>query len=324
MEHNFKLLKNWLKTLGISDCLIDPLASDASFRRYFRIRYQQESVIWMNAEKEQHTLAPFIAISEALRNLDLKAPEIIASHLDHGWLLLTDFGDQTLLKIVTPANATNLYAHALQSLALLQSCKIIPNWHVPDFTAAFMRQELAWFQEWFLQKYLKLNWSPQTNYLLANCFDFLAQFAAMQPRVFMHRDYHSANLMLLSQHDIGILDFQDAFNGPITYDLVSLLRDCYIDWPEKFVQECVENYRQTVLPKVSAEQFLRWFDLMGLQRHLKALLTFSRKFCRDNHAGYLQYIPRTINYILSISERYPETKILHHFFQTRVLAECAE
>jgi hypothetical protein len=169
--------------------------------------------------------------------------------------------------------------------------------------------------------------------MLAASFDFLAESASMQPQVFMHRDYHSANLMVLPDDKIAILDFQDAFIGPFTYDLVSLLRDCYIDWPESFVHEMARVFYEKIRcsnvgsnmgSNVTADEFLRMFDLMGIQRHLKALLTFSRKYRRDNNPNYLKHIPRTLHYILTVTGRYSETKSLHQFLTNAVVEKCVE
>lgn len=288
------------------------MQGDASFRRYFRVQVDNDSYIAMDAPPERENCLPFVAIAKALRSMGLHTPAIIASDLSQGFLLISDFGDALYLKELNSINAEMLYGRALDALAILQTCRQAEGWTLSPFTATFMRQELELYKEWFLQKHLKVTLTPQADAQLATAFDFLAQSSANQPHVFMHRDYHSANLMVLPNEQVGILDFQDAFIGPVTYDLVSLLRDCYIDWPDALVIKLVLQYKEKLnLAKVSNEEFLRWFDLMGLQRHLKALLTFSRKFHRDNNPNYLQHIPRTLDYIATVSARYPECKILH-------------
>lgn len=306
-----EVLQRWLTThCKFSEFFIQSMRNDASFRRYFRIQHANGSYVAMDAFKEKASCVPFVAITQALRAKGLVTPEIIASDMEQGFLLLTDFGDQILLNQLNNENAEALYTQALNSLAILQDCRHVPGWTLPPFTAAFMRQELDAYKEWFLQKHLGLILSPATEKGLANCFDFLAETAASQPQVFMHRDYHSANLMVLPDGQIGILDFQDAFIGPVTYDLVSLLRDCYIAWPEALVVKLALQYRDQLKLAVSDAEFICWFDLMGLQRHLKALLTFSRKYHRDGDANYLQHIPRTVNYIATIGERYSECDTL--------------
>ena len=162
--------------------------------------------------------------------------------------------------------------------------------------------------------------------MLSGFFHFLADTAAGQPQVFMHRDFHSANLMVLPDSQVGILDFQDAFIGPVTYDLVSLLRDCYIAWPDTFVKKLALSYKHKISEVIDAsdEAFLRWFDLMGVERHLKALLTFSRKFLRDGDPNYLQHIPRTVNYVAAVCAQYPECALFNVFLQDVIMPAIQE
>lgn len=307
----------WLNTeCDLAHFTVLPLPGDASFRRYYRIQQSPQSFIAMDASTEQASCVPFVAIAKALRKQKINTPEILVEDVARGFLLLSDFGDKLLLKELNAGNAKKLYSKALDTLFHIQQCTDVPNWQLPLFTAEFMRRELSLFQEWFLEKYLQLNLSAQTQKMLSDSFDFLAKTAANQPQVFMHRDYHSANLMLLPDNQIGVLDFQDAHWGPITYDLVSLLRDCYVAWPDQLVNELVLQYWQQLnLSNISADQFVRWFDLMGMQRHLKALLTFSRKYCRDNNENYLQHIPRTLKYITRVSQKYSECEELGRFLQ---------
>ena len=235
------------------------------------------------------------------------------------FLLITDFGDNQFLRVLNPKNAEQLYLSALASLKKLKNCSKVEGWSIPHFTADFMYQELLLFQEWFLEKYLQLSLSEETIQLLSKDFSLLAASCANQPQFFMHRDYHSANLMWLPDDKVGILDFQDAFIGPVTYDLVSLLRDCYIDWPDNFVNQLALDYLQSLQLGVRDAELLRWFDWMGLQRHLKALLTFSRKFLRDHHPHYLQYIPRTLRYVEKSVAKYQELQSLQVFLQKSIL-----
>ncbi|MHB1948942.1 MAG: aminoglycoside phosphotransferase family protein [Gammaproteobacteria bacterium] len=324
MDARAQALQQWLtKECKLPAFTMHTLPGDASFRRYFRINISDTSYIAMDAPPPGENCLPFIAIAQTLRGLNLSAPEIVASDVTQGFLLITDFGDRVLLKELNDSNANVLYGKAIDALAILQSCRTVHNWEVPVFTQEFMRRELLLFKEWFLERHLKLTLTKTTENQLAACFDFLAQNAANQTQVFMHRDYHSANLMVLPEA-IGILDFQDAFMGPVTYDLVSLLRDCYIAWPDTLVNQLVLQYWERLnLPAVSSDEFLRWFDLMGLQRHMKALLTFSRKLHRDGNANYLQHIPRTLEYIQKVSARYPECSALHEFITNQVLL-CVE
>jgi hypothetical protein len=319
MDQRQEVLHKWLaETCGLESPAFQALAGDASFRRYFRVRQPAGSYIVMDAPPEKENCQPFVAISRALRSHGLLTPEIIAADLAQGFLLLTDFGDGLLLNKLKPNNAEQLYTRTLEVLARLQNCSTVTDWQVKPFTADFMYQELKLFSEWFLKNHLALDLSANTENMLERLFSFLAETAANQPQVFMHRDYHSANLMVLPNDQIGVLDFQDAFIGPVTYDLVSLLRDCYIAWPEDLVTQLALQYRDKLNLAVSDEEFMRWFDLMGLQRHLKALLTFSRKYRRDGNANYLQHIPRTLNYILQESRRHPECQEFHVWLREEV------
>jgi hypothetical protein len=200
----------------------------------------------------------------------------------------------------------------------------VEGWQLPLFTVERMYQELKLFQHWFLQNHLGLALTSIIEKQLDEFFYFLAESAAGQPQVFMHRDYHAANLMLLEDDQIGILDFQDAFIGPLTYDLVSLLRDCYIAWPEESVMELALQYHGQLGLQLSRDEFLRWFDWMGLQRHLKALLTFSRKYRRDGNNSYLSHIPRVLNYLSVVSERYEECGQFYQFLRTAILPAAEE
>lgn len=302
------LLQNWLQTTGAltQPIILQPLVGDASFRRYFRILQPSGSFIAADAPPATENSAAYIAIASALRQHGIPVPEVIASDISQGFLLLSDFGDQLLLNTLNLQNAEKFYQNALRILANMQSCQTIPHWKLPVFTAEFMYNELQLFKEWFLQKHLGLSIDSEAEKKLNQFFSFLANSAASQPYVFMHRDYHSANLMVLPDQELGVLDFQDAFIGPVTYDVVSLLRDCYIDFPDIFIKKCVLFYRDQLNLAVSDNEFIRWFDLMGLQRHLKALLTFARKYHRDGQANYLKHIPRTLSYIQAVSARYEE------------------
>jgi aminoglycoside/choline kinase family phosphotransferase len=312
-------LKKWLTdTCQLKQFTLETLRGDASLRQYFRVKTGDQSYVVMVAPTERDECKPFIAISKVLRAKGLLSPEIIVSHAPLGFLLLTDFGDQQLLSTLNAQNADLLYAKSLDSLAALQECREVFGWKIRPFTANFMLQECLLFKEWFLQMFLELELAHHTEKMLSTFFQCIVESAANQPQVFMHRDYHSANLMVLPDNQIGILDFQDAFIGPVTYDLVSLLRDAYIAWPEERVKNWALSYYSQLSLPMNADDFLKAFDLMGCQRHLKAILTFTRKYLRDDSTNYLQHIPRVLHYLSYISERYPETKAFHEFLHTAV------
>ncbi len=307
-------LVQWVSKIIGETGELKPLPHDASFRRYFRLMTAKGSYLVMDAPPSLENTQPFVAISSALREKNLKAPDIIAMNREQGFLLITDFGDTTYLSALNATNADELYQRALHALATMQSIREVPNHTLPFFTAEFMQKEWAWHKEWFSEKWLNLSSLPNN---LDDCYQLLVTSAIHQPQVFMHRDYHAGNLMVLT-NEVGILDFQDAFIGPVTYDLASLLRDCYIVWPGNQVAQWVDHYQRLLqakglLQNISSDTFLRWFDLMSLQRHLKALMTFARKKVRDQQPQYLQHIPRTIQYIKTVSAKYPTLQPLQEY-----------
>lgn len=295
------------------------MPGDASLRSYYRVITTAASYVAMDAPPPENC-QPFVAIAAALRSMGLQAPEIFAADIEHGFLLLTDFGNTTCLQALKQEpimmHVENLYKRALRALSVMQTCREVPNHALQPFGREWMEREWLWHQEWFLEKWLGL--SAAGNPDLHSCYELLIVEALSQPQVFMHRDYHSANLMVLPTGDVGILDFQDAFIGPLTYDAASLLRDCYIDWPEPFVQKMLEHYADLLRAQgsldVANDTLKRWFDWMGLQRHIKALMTFSRKFVRDDQPRYLEFVPRTLQYIVEVSQQYPQLHALTAFY----------
>lgn len=316
-----RALLDWLKANDIHILSMQPMPQDASFRRYFRIQTKNGFFVAMDAPPPQEDCYPFIAIANALRKRGVLVPEIFVADIKQGFLLISDFGEFTYLKVLTKHNADALYKNALQSLTLIQSCRDVPD--VSAFDSTLMWQEWLNCKKWFLNKFLNL--SPPAREI-DYCYQLIIAEALNQPQVFMHRDYHSANLMMI-QNAVGVLDFQDALMGPVTYDLVSLLRDCYIDWPSaEVIRWAISYYQQLiqlgVLTNVQQADFLRWFDFMGLQRHLKAIFIFARKYLRDQNKRYLSYMPRTLNYLLTISKRYQECKDLYDYLRDAVQPSC--
>lgn len=318
-SRKIELLDWLLSTCGLRSVSVLPMLGDASTRRYFRVLTPDQSYVAMDAPPPQSNCAAFVAVADALRKKGISVPEIYFSDLESGYLLLSDFGDSTYLQSLNDENADQLYGCALETLASMQALRDVPQRPLPPFTSEFMRKEWAWFKEWYLGKLLKMGKIDNEAQLDA-CYEWIIKSAAAQPQVFMHRDFHSANLMVLPDNGVGVLDFQDAFLGPVTYDLVSLLRDCYIAWPDERVASWVNAYRLILKAQgsldVEQEKFMRWFDLMGVQRHLKALYTFASKQMRDGQPRYLAHIPRTLFYLLNATEKYPELAPLNDLLQT--------
>lgn len=310
MDQRYELLQGWLADVaGISDYEITPASADASFRRYFRVRYANQTRIVMDAPPENEDCHPFINISALLANIGLHVPEVLVEDLDNGFLLLTDLGDRMYLAELNNQTVESLYGDAMLALLRLQAYGKAT---LPPYDHELLMREMELFREWYLIHHLGIQLSSSENDIIDQAFDYLSESALQQPRVIVHRDYHSRNLMI-SDPNPGILDFQDAVIGPITYDLVSLLRDCYIAWPRQQVESWVQTFYQKALERniikdISIEQFLEWFDLMGIQRHLKASGIFARLNYRDGKPGYLEDIPRTLNYVVEVGSDYSEIK----------------
>lgn len=321
MHKRENALEDWLvNTIKLKDFSIHPLAGDASFRRYFRLHTAHSTMIVMDAPPEKEALDSFISIAEILAQAQIAVPKIIAANYEEGFLLLEDFGDKLLLHVLDNDHVHPYYTEAINSLFKMQST--IQANQLPAFNQEFMRKEMNLCPEWFFKQYLGLHLTEKEQQLIHNTIHLLATEVAKQPSIFIHRDYHSRNLMIINQdtHALGIIDFQDAMYGPLTYDLVSLLKDCYIAWPREKVLEWVSYFHahSPYAQSYSLAEFIRAFDFCGLQRHLKVLGVFCRLHLRDNKSGYLADLPLTLNYVLECAEIYEELHPLFHFLQTRV------
>jgi len=296
-------MKHWLDSLGYHDYSLTPASEDASFRSYHRLSQGGQSWIVMDAPPEQESCDQFIHIAEKISAVGLTAPEIIEKNLQQGYLLLTDFGDTSYLSVLDTDTEASLYRDAMAALLTMQ--KRLDADDLPRYDENLLNREMDLFRDWFLRELLGIDLSESQLSRWDSIKKILIHSALEQPQVFVHRDYHSRNLMKIPAGNPGILDFQDAVKGPITYDLVSLLRDCYIDWPGARVDQLVlDYYILTIVNKLTdakSDQFIHWFNQMGIQRHLKAIGIFSRLKIRDGKAGYLWDIPRTLNYLVQAS-----------------------
>lgn len=312
MDQRLLELTTWLeKECHFSGYDLKPVAGGASFRRYFRLRSGSDSWIVMDAPPGREDVAAFIAIDRAFSALGLQVPTILKENKAAGFLLLEDFGDALYGNILTNDNVDQLYCKAFDAILKIQACRDMSAWNPPHLNADFMMNELREFVEWYLVRHLQRRISEREQDVLEEAFTFIVTVASQQQQVCIHRDYHSQNLMLLKEGGLGILDFQNAMLGPITYDFVSLIKDCYIVWPSEKVSAWIGVFHQQLLKAGASvprfeKDFIRDVEIMGLQRHLKAILTFSRKKHRDNDNGYLQFIPVALNYIGNLAGRYSE------------------
>jgi len=306
-------LHQWLTLAGYDSSDLRKASEDASFRQYFRLGHAPHSFIVMDCPPAQESLQTFINVAQTLFQAGVQVPNILASDVEQGFAVITDFGTTPYLDVLSAERADALYAEALKSLLHLQTHVNASDF--PLYDGPFLAQEMALFHDWFMQQLLGIKLDTEDETLWQYSVDNLTACALEQPRVLVHRDYHSRNLMLVNDQSCGIIDFQDAMNGPLTYDLVSLLKDCYIAWPQQQVQNWVQAYHQQCQAKGltdgDSQTFMRWFDLMGAQRHLKAVGIFARLKLRDGKPGYLKDIPRTLGYLQQVSEQYPALKGLN-------------
>jgi N-acetylmuramate 1-kinase len=318
-------LTQWvIEDLGFADASIAPASADASFRRYFRVTQGADSYIVMDAPPDKEDSGPFLQVARILGSLDLNVPMILARDMERGFLLLSDLGScQYLDALPAEGAADELYSDALRSLRTMQTADVGLSRGLPRYDRALLLREMELLPEWFLIRHLGLTIEARERAMLEGLFESLVQAAVSQPACFVHRDYHSRNLLVTSENNPGILDFQDAVWGPVTYDLASLLKDCYIAWPPARVRDWVLEYRESLLEAgfkldADAATFMRWFDLAGLQRHIKVLGIFARLFYRDGKPQYLKDLPRVLAYVRDTALVYPETAAFAEFITGRV------
>ncbi len=312
-------LNEWLKTEISSPYMLTPLAGDASFRRYYRLQFAQQSRIVMDAPPEKESLTAFIKIAQSLAHQGIHTPKIYAIQQTQGFLLLEDLGDDLMLGLLTSKTVDLLYKNALATLQKLHQISYA-ELQLPQFDQMHIQAELSLFSEWFLNAYLDIQLNTDELLMLQNTFTWISEQLSAQPQVFVHRDYHSRNLMVLNDQSIGVIDFQDAVVGPFTYDLVSLLKDCYIQWPPEKVMNWLRQFFDEI-PNTyyySFSDFVRAFDICGLQRHLKVLGIFCRLHLRDHKSGYLRDLPLTFNYTMNCLENYPELQSLHELMLNKI------
>ncbi len=299
-------IKKWLESIGWRGYSIEEASSDASFRHYYRITKEDKSYIVMDSSLQIESLTPFIDINLRLFNAGVHIPEIIYQNLERGYLILEDLGSQHYFDILNTTNYKEFYKTAIDVIISMQKANITD---IPLYDREFLMQEMDLMQEWYLGKYLKRDLTPKEKSIISTTIENITDIVLTQPNgVFVHRDFHSRNIMVTPDNDIGAIDFQDARSGAITYDLVSLLKDCYIEFDPREIEKLALYYRDKKRLKVDDTTFIKWFDFMGLQRHIKVLGIFARLHIRDKKDNYLKDIPLVLKYILETAIKYKETK----------------
>ena len=312
MDNRQQQLETWLSTaLKSAKFTLTTASADASFRRYFRVHVADKTLIAMDAPPTHESCAPFVQVAQLLAEAGLNAPKVLAQDLAQGFLLLSDLGDDTYLSKLNDKTAPELYKNATDALIQMQGISVTGD--LPNYDAAMLGREMQLFPDWYVTQHLKTTLTPEQQVVLNNTFKLLSENILAQGQVFVHRDYHSRNLMLTAENNPGILDFQDAVYGAISYDLVSLLKDAYIGWDEEQVIDWAVRYWQPAkkaglpIPDDFSE-FYRDFEWMGAQRHIKVLGIFARLSHRDGKHNYLNDMPIVMAYLRKVCERYVELR----------------
>lgn len=301
------------------------VSGDASFRCYYRLCLNDGgSVIAVHAPPDKEDNESFARVQSLLHRHGARVPALLAWDRPRGFLLQEDFGDQLLLPLLDSQDAADRYYHQAMGLLLpVQAIQLSPG-ELPEYDPPRLLAEMSLFPQWFVESLLGWRLQPEESALLHRVFGQLLDSALAQPQVLVHRDFHSRNIMRLADGELGMIDFQDAVRGPVTYDLVSLLRDCYVHWPAAQVRQWALNFRAQAmasgsLPAMDEAEFVRAFDWMGLQRHLKVLGIFARLKLRDGKTAYLKDLPLVMAYTLSVARQYPEFSEFVDWFEARLL-----
>lgn len=330
-------LLSWaISALGAADSSQSPdlavVAGDASNRRYYRATLAGKSHVLVSAPPATEKNREFLAVRKLLAEAGVRVPELYAADLERGYLLLEDLGDRLMLPELAVATADASYQLATGVLLRMAAIET-QDLQLPPYNEDLLTEELGRFPTWFVQTLLGQELSAAEQAMLEALSARLVASALEQPLVLVHRDFHSRNLMPQEEGGLAVIDFQDAVVGPVTYDLVSLLRDCYVRWPREQVRHWALAHRDALrargmLGDADAQRFLHWFDLMGLQRHIKVLGTFARLYLRDAKPAYLEDLPLVIDYVLEIAGLYapqePELAAFHQWFKSRLSPVIAQ
>ena len=306
-------IKQWLNDLGYKDYKIEVLGGDASFRRYYRVIDGEKSYILMDSTANKEVLYPFIEISVRLLKVQVEVPRIISQNLEQGYLLLTDLGSRHLADILNEMSVELLYMKAIEEILKLQKADTT---NLEPYDREFLMFEMNLMQEWYLEQHLGMTLTEDEQKMLDSTLELICNEVLSQPQdVFVHRDFHSRNIMMETGRKLVIIDYQDARRGALTYDLVSILKDVYVRFDPKQMEKLALEFKMLKGVKVSDEQFIRWFDFTGLQRHIKILGIFARLDIRDKKSRYLNDIPQTLQYIDEVCQKYDELKPLGEFLK---------
>ncbi|WP_144392177.1 aminoglycoside phosphotransferase family protein [Pleionea sediminis] len=331
-------LASWAaKQLNQAEQSLSVVSGDASFRRYFRLPIAdtysnssstsnaEQSVIAVDSPPDKEPIEAFLRVASMFHAAGVNVPQVIAKDATQGFMLLSDFGDQLYLPQLKNGAEDALYSSAIDALVQLQvGCSDCQS-QLPKYDSALLHREMELFREWFLMSHLGITLTDNEHSMLSDWFEQLSVNAQRQLQVAVHRDYHSRNLMIVPKHSPGVIDFQDAVEGPVTYDLISLLKDCYVVWPRAKQLDWLESYVEKATQKGLSvsfdEAFIRDYDWMGLQRHIKVAGIFCRLNHRDGKPGYMKDIALTLSYIVDVLVRYEEFDEIKAWFEKRLKPE---
>ncbi len=327
-------IQQWLESIGWGDWSITVASADASFRSYYRLSRvgtlahhkpvlnfggkecppYSETYIVMDSSLAKESLPSFVEMNKRLSDVHVRVPRIIVKNIKLGYLILEDFGNTHYLDVLNEENYQKLYKQAIDEIIKIQHSDTKG---LPLYDKEFLHFEMDLMQEWYLEKYLNMTLADDDKNTICMALENIANVVLEQPQgVFVHRDYHARNIMLTPKDEVGIIDFQDARAGAVTYDLVSLLKDCYIEWDKEEVVKLALYYRDAAGLDADDTTFIKWFDFMGLQRHIKVLGIFARLHLRDGKSGYLKDIPLTLKYVVDAASKYPELSGLATLLKT--------
>jgi len=306
-------IREWLLDTPYQHFSIEEASSDASFRKYYRLNHADTNLLLMDASLERESLKAFLDVTQKLHAVDVNAPKILAQNLEIGYLILEDFGTTHYLDILDWDNFEELYKKAIDVILKMQKADTK---NLPLYDKAFLIKEMDLMLEWYIEKLLPATPTQKQKDTIATTLNAIADEVLKQPQgIFVHRDFHSRNIMLKENGEIGVIDYQDAMSGALCYDIASLLEDSYIEFDREDNIKLILYFRDQKGIDVDDETFIRWFDFISMQRHIKVLGIFARLFKRDGKRQYLQDLPLTLKYLFDTAKLYDETKALNQLFK---------
>lgn len=306
-------IQTWLATTPYKDFELSIASADASFRKYYRLKQGEQSYLFMDASLELKSLEPFLNVTKKLHAVGVKAPKILEQNLEAGYLILEDFGSTHYLDILNWDNFEELYKKAIDVIVQMQEADVSS---LPVYDKEFLSFEMNLMQEWYMGKLLPVILSKEQKDVIEKTIDDVSNEVLKQPQgLFVHRDFHSRNIMLREDGEVGVIDYQDAMSGALMYDIASLLEDSYIEFEREDMQKLVLYFRDKKGLEIDDATAIRWFDFVSMQRHMKVLGIFARLYKRDGKKGYLKDIPLTLKYLFDTAKLYDETKPLNRLFK---------